>query len=142
MKGEVCVVVGGRVQTRFIPHAVRVDEFVTPRDTRPPPVPAGALLYYGGEVVGKARCVRREQFSRWVIVYDPVERAPGTSLAALTPYLNAHTLNALAALGGDAGPHLTVEELAARTDTALLAVDGIGPARLREIRAACVQALK
>jgi len=140
MKQEVAIVVGGRVQARFVPHAVRADEFVTPRDTRTPPAPQGALLYYGGEVVGKVRCVRREQFSRWAIVYDPVAQE-GTPVDALTPYLNARVVGTLALLGGEAGPRITVEELAERTDAVLLAVDGIGAARLRDIRAACAQVL-
>ena len=140
MKDEVAIAVGGQVRARFIPHQVRVDEFVTPRSPLTPAAPRGATLYYRGEIVGTVRCVRREPFSRWAIVYDPPARI-STPLDALSAHLNNRILAALAKLPSHAAPQITVEEIAALSDEVLLALDGIGTATLRAIRTACAQIL-
>ena len=157
---EIRVFYGGHLQTRFQPHGViRADEVTTPRMLQPPAAPIGAELVYNETILGRVRCVRRERFDRWAIVFDPVEALaiaseempetsaaitqtlPGTPLEALTPYLNARTLGTLAQLAGEGAPQITVEALSAKTDEALRAIDGIGPSRLAEIRAACAAAL-
>ena len=140
MKDEVAVVVGGQVKWRFVPHAVRADEFVTPRSPRTPPAPPGATLYFGREIAGTVRCVRREPFSRWAIVYDPPARI-STPLDALSAHLNGRVIGALAKLPSRTARQITVEEIAALSDEALLALDGIGAVMLRAVRTACAQVL-
>lgn len=140
MKDEVAIVVGGKVQARFVPYARRADEFVTPRTPLQPPAPAGATLYYRGEIAGTVRCVRREPFSRWAIVYDPPARIT-TGLDALSAHLNNRVIATLAKLPSHSAKRITVEEVAALSDEALLALDGIGAATLRAIRTACAQVL-
>jgi hypothetical protein len=157
---EIRIFYGGHLQVRFQPHGqIRADEVITPRMLQPPAAPIGAEIVYNETVLGRVRCVRRERFDRWAIVFDPTEAMtiasekmpetnaatiqplPGTPLEALTPYLNARTLGTLAQLAGEGAPQITVEELSAKTDEALRAIDGIGPGRLAEIRMACDAAL-
>jgi len=144
VKGEIAVRVGGVVHYRFIPHGpIQADEVLTPRIPQYPPIPIGAELLLDGAVLGTVRCVRRELFSRWAIVFNPVDDTPqavdgvgeGTPIAALEPHLEPRTFGTVVQLAG------TVEALMAKTDEALRAIDGIGPKRLREIRAACEAAL-
>lgn len=144
---EIAIFYAGHLQMRFTPHALRADEVVTPRAFQPPAAPIGAEVYRDGVLLGTVRCVRRERFDRWAIVYDvPQVRVEtsaedgavsGTPLDALAPYLNARTVGTLAQLAGEGAPQITVEELSAKTDEALRAIDGIGPSRLLEIRVAC-----
>lgn len=140
MNTEVVIMVSGKVQMRFVPHAVQADEFVTPRGPRPPAAPPGATVYYGGEIAGTVRCVRREPFSRWAIVYNPPERI-STPLDALGAHVNQRVIATLAKLPAQTAPIITVEELASLDDETLLALDGIGTATLRNVRAACAQVL-
>lgn len=178
---EIAVLVGNATQWRFVPHGpIRADEVITPRHVQYPPIPVGATLLWDGEPLGTVRCVRREPFSRWAVVFNPVdggekvdgsrqtvdgvgdveitvtipEDVPegavvdlhldeggeivvtvGTPIAALEPHLDPRMFGTVAQLAQ------TVEELAEKTDETLRAIDGIGPKRLREIRAACDAAL-
>lgn len=138
---EIAVLVGGAVQWRFIPHGpIRADEVMTPRCAQYPPIPIGAKLLWDSQPLGTVRCVRREPFSRYAIVFDPVpviESAPdsGTPISALEAYLDPRAFGTVVQLAD------TVEALSAKTDEMLRAIDGIGPKRLREIRAACEAAL-
>lgn len=150
---EIAVLVNGHVQWRFVPHGeISADELTTPRTLRYPPIPLGAALLCDGQPLGTVRCVRRASFSRWTVVFDPVDgrrqtvdgeeegdRAEsispeiftGTPISALAEHLDPRVLGTVEQLA------LTVEELSAKTDAALRDIDGIGPKRLREIRAAC-----
>ncbi|HET19256.1 MAG TPA: hypothetical protein ENO16_01420 [Chromatiales bacterium] len=59
----------------------------------------------------------------------------GTPISALADLLDPRVLGTVEQLAD------SVEELNAKTDEALRAIDGIGPKRLEEIRAACDAAL-
>ena len=145
MTGEIAVVVGGSVQWRFVPiGAITADEILTPRIMSYPPVPVGANLLLDGAPLGTVRCVRREQFSRWTVVFDPVVVAEsisqeipavGTPISALAAHLDPRVVGTVEQLAS------SVEALAEKTDEALRAIDGIGPKRLLEIRAACAAVL-
>ncbi|HNT74397.1 MAG TPA: hypothetical protein PKH77_05190 [Anaerolineae bacterium] len=188
MNGEITVLVNGAVQWRFHPHQMTADEVITLRQAQYPPVPIGAELLVDGQPLGTVRCVRREVFNRWALVFDPVdgsrqtvdggdgasasisqeiiasgdavvsvdlsrsdipdsavvglavvdgavEVTVGTPIAALADHLDPRVMGTVEQLAD------TVEELNAKTDAALRAIDGIGPKRLEEIRAACAAAL-
>lgn len=69
------------------------------------------------------------------VVDGAVEVTVGTPISALSDHLDARVLGTVEQLAH------TVEELNTKTDSALKAIDGIGPKRLEEIRAACTAVL-
>ena len=151
---EITVIVNGAVQWRFNPHGFEVDAVVTQRIPQYPPVPVGAELLQDGEPLGTARCVQRRQFNRWAIVYDPVDGRQQTvdgetetveerisreifttPIEALRDHMDPRLFGTVEQLADN------VEDLIAKTDEALRAIDGIGPKRLLDIRAACDEVL-
>ena len=158
MKNQLRIIWRGQETWRFHPH--RIDEaaceIVTPRHLGPPPAPVGSIIVRGDETLGTLRCTHREKFNRYRMVYDPPAREisqeniaaepetasepkpepSGTPIAALGEHLdNQRILGTLVQIAH------SVEELAARDDELLLAIDGIGPARLADIRQAIARAL-
>lgn len=168
---EILVSLNGAVQWRFTPFREDADEIVTQRAPQHPPVPIGAELYRGGELLGTVRCVRREPFDRWAVVYTPavdgrqptVDGEDEDTAEGEVPVNNEGNISQeiigpqygptgtpIAALAEHLDPRVfgtleqlagTVEELSGKTDEALRAIDGIGPKRLKEIREACAKAL-
>ena len=137
---EITVLVNGAVQWRFTPYGFEADAVVTQRTPQYPPVPVGAELLQDGEPLGTVRCVQRRQFNRWAIVYTPVGVEPEASISreifatpieALRDHMDPRLFGTVEQLADN------VEELSAKTDEALRAIDGIGPKRLLDIRAAC-----
>jgi hypothetical protein len=74
----------GVLQARFAPHRVDREEqvVITNRGLRHPPVPVGAVLKQGGEVLGEVLAVVPTHFNRWEIRYAPPEAEEATEAAA------------------------------------------------------------
>ena len=154
--GEIAVLVGGHVQWRFRPHAAGDREVVTPRSPRQPPVPIGAELMAcaSGEVVGVVTSVRQIQFQRYAIGFERVSEPANQQAGELADQrdgepasgqveegapleaigLSARVLEALQQAGFETTGEVSL--LLAEGDATLLAVEGIGPKGLAEIKAA------
>ncbi|NBD34398.1 MAG: hypothetical protein GVY30_00180 [Chloroflexi bacterium] len=136
-------------------HARSIDrataEIETQRHLGHPPAPVGSHVYFGEELLGIIRCVKRQPFNRYRLVYDPpreereeteeteaeTAESPKESSEPAGPYLLASLDlddRILAALTEYFGGPASTSEVSAATDEELLAIKGIGPASLQDIR--------
>lgn len=129
----------GQETWRFHPRSVdrATAEIHTTRHLGHPPAPKGAEIWRGDEFIGHVRCIHREPFNRFTIVYDPPqeenEEQPDKEAkedSLLADSLDARIVDLLADHAS------TTQEVNAMSDEELLAIAGIGPATLDGIRTA------
>lgn len=139
---------------RFYPREIDRDlrEIETPRHLRKPPAPIGSQLYYGEEHLGVVRRVKRLPFNRYRLAYDPPREAEPEAeeepTAKEEPTIkdenDPQTARMLGTLGLDdrivaaieehRGGPTSLPEVSGMTDDELLAIKGIGPASLTDVR--------